>query len=104
MSCSQNVGVVCENKVLVTAPGPSPSKIVIKDSDHPVPAVMYEQFELQGVSIVLEVTIPSLETADYTDLKPLDSVAEQIFNAGTRVIYTYTFSPNDIYLYLEAMR
>ncbi len=77
---------------------------MIKDSDHPIPGVMYEQFELHGVSIVLEVTIPGLESADYTDLKPLDTAAEQIFNAGTKVIYAYTFSPNDIYLYLEAMR
>lgn len=81
-----------------------PCKIVIKDSNHPIPAVMYEQFELHGVSIVLEVTIPSLETSDYTNLRPLDTAADQIFNAGTKVIYSYTFSPTDIYLYLEAMR
>ena len=32
-------------------------QIVIKDSDHPIPAVMYQGFEAHGVNIVLEVGI-----------------------------------------------
>ena len=65
---------------------------------------MYEQFEIHGISIVLEATVPTQASSDYTNAKPLDKLAEQIFNAGTRVIYTYTLPPTDLYLYLEAIR
>ena len=53
-----------------------------------------------------KVTVPALpgEPSDFSALRPLDDLAQQIFAAGTRVIYTFTFAPNDIYLYHEAIR
>ena len=103
---------------------------MIKDSSHSIPVEMYNGFEAHGVKIVLEVkfsyalvisisqsiclsfslsqaTIPSL-TAEPTAgelaaLPHLYEVAQQILNAGTRLIYTYTHTPTDIYLYEEAI-
>ena len=58
-----------------------------------------------------QATIPSLTaeptaepTASELDALPhLYEVAQQILNAGTRLIYTYTHTPTDIYLYEEAI-
>ena len=41
---------------------------------------------------------------NFDGARPLDEDAQKIFNAGTRVIYSYTFAPNDLYLYHEAIR
>ena len=53
-----------------------------------------------------QATVPALsaEPTDFSTLRPLDDVAEQIRAAGTRIIYSYVFQPSDIYLYHEAIR
>ena len=106
---------------------------MIKDSSHPIPVEMYNGFEAHGVKIALEVgdfwylffitiivsifrslfslssqaTIPSLSAeptaSELAALPHLYDIAQQILNAGTRLIYTYTYSPTDIYLYEEAI-
>ena len=54
-----------------------------------------------------QATIPALSTeptaSDLDNLPHLTEIAEQILSAGTRLIYTYTHAPTDIYLYEEAM-
>ena len=54
-----------------------------------------------------QATIPSLTTeptaSELAALPHLYEVAQQILNAGTRLIYTYTHTPTDIYLYEEAI-
>jgi hypothetical protein len=54
-----------------------------------------------------QATIPALSTeptaSELADLPHLYEVAQQIFAAGTRLIYTYTHTPTDIYLYEEAI-
>ena len=52
----------------------------------------------------LQLTVPIPTTSNFTDLEPLDDIAEQIFAAGTLFIYSYTFYPSDAYLYQEAIR
>ena len=101
---------------------------MIKDSSHPIPTEMYNGFEAHGVKIALEVsyfggltyfmlirttlslfqaTIPTLSAepsaSDLDNLPHLHDIAQLILNAGTRLIYTYTHSPTDIYLYEEAI-
>ena len=55
----------------------------------------------------MQATIPSLASepsaSDLDNLPHLTEIAEQIFAAGTRLIYTYTYAPTDIYLYEEAI-
>lgn len=55
----------------------------------------------------VQVTIPSL-TEEPTDMSALprlqDSVAQTIFDAGTKIIYSNVVVPTDIYLMREAMR
>ncbi|CAI8009059.1 hypothetical protein GBAR_LOCUS6137, partial [Geodia barretti] len=52
---------------------------------------MYQGFERFDIKIVLEVTIPSL-TEEPTDMSAQprlqDSVAQTIFDAGTKIIYS----------------
>ena len=54
-----------------------------------------------------QATIPSLTAeptaSELAALPHLYEVAQQILNAGTRLIYTYTHTPTDIYLYEEAI-
>ena len=55
----------------------------------------------------MQVTIPSL-TEEPTNISALpklpDSVAQSIFDAGTKIIYSNVVVPTDIYLMREAMR
>ena len=59
------------------------------------------------LSLCMQATIPSLSSepsaSDLDNLPHLDDIAQQILSAGTRLIYTYTYSPTDIYLYEEAI-
>ena len=54
-----------------------------------------------------QATIPSLaaepSASELANLSHLYDIARQIMNAGTRLIYTYTHNPTDIYLYEEAI-
>ena len=60
-----------------------------------------------SVLFLSQATIPSLSSepsaSDLDNLPHLNEMAEQILAAGTRLIYTYTFPPTDIYLYEEAI-